>query len=202
MKHNQTTAGLGAPAIIAIVAILAVGGIVTGQLLSTSSDQPEPTTVESEGADGAAGTMMADDPRLDTLTDEELAAGGGATPPPELNTDENEVENVAVMAETPGSYEAYTPEKLVLAETGDVILFFHADWCPSCRALESDIEANLSAIPDGVHILKVDYDNETDLKQQYGIVRQHTLVQVNSNGEEIQTLTGLTNTLAQVVDQI
>jgi len=202
VKHNQTTAGLGAPAIIVIVAILAVGGIVTGQLLSTSSDQPEPTTVESEGADGAAGTMMADDPRLDTLTDEELAAGGGATPPPELNTDENEVENVAVMAETAGSYEAYTPEKLVLAETGDVILFFHADWCPSCRALESDIEANLSAIPDGVHILKVDYDNETDLKQQYGIVRQHTLVQVNSNGEEIQTLTGLTNTLAQVVDQI
>lgn len=101
-----------------------------------------------------------------------------------------------------GSFETFDAKKLALAEDGDVILFFHAPWCPSCRALESDIEANLSEIPDGVHLLKTDYDSETDLKKKYGVVRQHTLVQVDSNGDKIVTFTGLSNTLAQVITQI
>jgi len=101
-----------------------------------------------------------------------------------------------------GTFEAYSPEKLALANNGTVVLFFHADWCPSCRGLENDINDNLGEIPANTHILKLDYDTETELKQQYGVIRQHTLVIVDANGTELRKLTGLTNTLDQVVSQL
>ena len=100
-----------------------------------------------------------------------------------------------------GSYEAYMPEKLARAETGDVVLFFHASWCPSCRGLNSDIEKNLNAIPEGVSILKTDYDQETELKKKYGITYQHTLVQVDKDGNMVKKWSG-SPTLASLISQI
>jgi thioredoxin 1 len=100
-----------------------------------------------------------------------------------------------------GSYEAYSPEKLARAETGDVVLFFHASWCPSCRALNSDIEANMNSIPEGVSILKVDYDKETELKREYGVTYQHTLVQVDKDGNLIKKWSGSPK-LANLVGEI
>ncbi len=90
------------------------------------------------------------------------------------------------MTMVKGSYETYSPEKLTLAENDDVLLFFHADWCPICRGLESEIKADLSAIPDGVHILKVDYDTAIALRQKYGVTVQHTFVQVDAQGNLVQ----------------
>lgn len=89
-----------------------------------------------------------------------------------------------------GSYESYSPEKLVRAENGNVVLFFHASWCPSCRALNQNIEANITSIPAGVSILKVDYDKEVELKKKYGVTSQHTLVQVEKNGNMIKKWSG------------
>ncbi len=89
-----------------------------------------------------------------------------------------------------GSYEAYSMEKLARAETGDVVLFFHASWCPSCRGLNSDIEKNIASIPEGVSILKVDYDTEMELKKKYGVTTQHTLVQVDKDGNLIKKWSG------------
>ncbi|SRR3989339_668853 len=89
-----------------------------------------------------------------------------------------------------GTYEAYTMEKVARAETGDVVLFFYASWCPSCRGLSSDIESNVSLIPQGVSILKVDYDKEIELKKKYGVTTQHTLVQVDKDGNLIKKWSG------------
>jgi thioredoxin 1 len=100
-----------------------------------------------------------------------------------------------------GTYEAYAPEKLAHAETGNVVLFFHASWCPSCRGLNADIESNLKAIPEGVSILKTDYDKETELKKKYGITYQHTLVQVDKDGNMIKKWSG-SPTLSSLVSQI
>ncbi len=100
-----------------------------------------------------------------------------------------------------GSYEAYAPEKLARAETGDVVLFFHASWCPSCRGLSADIEANMSSIPEGVSILKVDYDKETELKKKYAVTYQHTLVQVDKDGNLIKKWSGspkLSNLVSEI----
>jgi len=100
-----------------------------------------------------------------------------------------------------GSYEAYSPQKIAMAETRDVVLFFHASWCPSCRALNGDIEKNVGAIPAGVTILKTDYDKETELKKKYGVTTQHTLVQVDKDGNLIKKWSGgskLENLISQV----
>ena len=100
-----------------------------------------------------------------------------------------------------GSYEAYSAQKIAMAETGDVVLFFHASWCPSCRGLNSDIEANMSSIPEGVTILKVDYDKETELKKKYGVTTQHTLVQVDKDGNLIKKWSG-GSSLSNLVSEI
>jgi thioredoxin-like negative regulator of GroEL len=89
-----------------------------------------------------------------------------------------------------GTYEDYSSEKVARAETGDVVLFFHASWCPSCRGLGSDIETNMASIPEGVSILKVDYDKEVELKKKYGVTYQHTLVQVDKDGNLIKKWSG------------
>lgn len=100
-----------------------------------------------------------------------------------------------------GSYEAYAPEKIARAEMGDVVLFFHASWCPSCRGLNADIEKNLEAIPSGVSILKVDYDKETELKKKYAVTYQHTMVQVDKDGNLIKKWSG-SPTLSGLVSEI
>ncbi len=100
-----------------------------------------------------------------------------------------------------GSYEAYAPEKLAKAATGDVVLFFRASWCPTCRALDADIKKNESQIPKDVTILDVDYDNSTALKQKYGVTYQHTLVQVDQEGNLITKWTS-SPTLTSLVSNI
>lgn len=116
------------------------------------------------------------------------------------STENSTIEEESV-GQSSGSYETYSFSKLARAEEGDVILFFHADWCPSCRALENDIEANLSSIPSEVTILKTNYDTETALRQKYGITYQHTLVQVDSDGNMIAKWSG-SPTLAALLQAV
>lgn len=70
----------------------------------------------------------------------------------------------------------------------ETILFFHAPWCPECRAFEAAIEG--STIPDGVQVLKVDYDSATELRQRYGVTLQSTFVSVDKSGNEVSTWVG------------
>jgi thioredoxin 1 len=100
-----------------------------------------------------------------------------------------------------GSYEAYAPEKVAKAAEGDVVLFFRASWCPSCKSVDADIKKNVSAIPKGVTILDVNYDDSAALKQKYGVTYQHTFVQVDANGNQIAKWSA-SPTLAAVVAQI
>ncbi len=101
----------------------------------------------------------------------------------------------------PGSYQSYSPEKTALAATEKVVLFFHASWCPTCRALDADINAHLSDIPEHIVILDVDYDTAASLRQKYGVTIQHTLVQVDADGAMLQKWTG-SPTLAELVSHI
>lgn len=118
-----------------------------------------------------------------------------------VKKDETSIKDKADTMMKVGSYEAYSADKIARAETGDVVLFFHASWCPSCRSLNSDIEANMNSIPEGVSILKVDYDKETALKKKYGVTYQHTLVQVDKDGNLIKKWSGspkLSNLVSEI----
>lgn len=111
------------------------------------------------------------------------------------------VESTAEMKKS-GSYEVYSKEALMSSvERSDVVLFFHASWCPSCRALNLNIEKNLASIPSNLSILKVDYDKEVDLKKKYGITYQHTLVRVDRDGNMIKKWSGSPN-LEHILSQL
>lgn len=101
-----------------------------------------------------------------------------------------------------GSYEVYAPEKIAIAsETHDVVLFFRASWCPTCRTLDADIKAHLSEIPANLTILDVNYDDSAALKQKYSVTYQHTFVQVDANGDLIKKWSG-SPSLAELVAQV
>lgn len=119
----------------------------------------------------------------------------------EIMQEEEIIEEDSNSAGQIGSYEAYSPEKIAMAENGDVVLFFRASWCPTCRAVDSDIKANLDDIPSDLTILDVNYDDSSDLKQKYGVTYQHTFVQVDAEGNQIKKWTG-SPTLASLVSEV
>ncbi len=103
---------------------------------------------------------------------------------------ENDMEDNMPHAAAGGSYVPYD-SGLVMHSDGDhKLLFFHATWCPSCRTLDKDISASAGDIPNSVEIYKVDYDTNIDLRKKYGVTTQHTIVEVDSEGNLIQKWSG------------
>lgn len=87
------------------------------------------------------------------------------------------------MATTePGKYIDYTEANLANA-SGQRVLFFHASWCGQCRQLDEDIKKG--SIPEGLTILKVDYDTNQGLRQKYGVTLQTTFVKIDAQGNRI-----------------
>lgn len=83
----------------------------------------------------------------------------------------------------PGRYIAYTPDALADTE-GRTFVFFYAPWCGQCRDIDEGILAQ--GVPDGVTILKADFDTEQALEQQYGVTMRTTFVEIADDGSEIQ----------------
>jgi thioredoxin 1 len=98
-----------------------------------------------------------------------------------------------VMVKADGVYTAYNTSLLANADKSPTVIFFHASWCPTCKAAEADINKNLDALKaSGVQILKTDYDTSTELKKQYGVTSQSTFVKVDSKGAQIKKGQGFT----------
>jgi thioredoxin 1 len=73
-------------------------------------------------------------------------------------------------------------------QSGAVVLFFAASWCPTCQAADESLTR--AGVPDGLTVVKVDYDEETDLKRRYGVTVQHTFVQVDTDGNQLAKFAG------------
>jgi thiol-disulfide isomerase/thioredoxin len=98
------------------------------------------------------------------------------------------------MVPKPGEFKTYDQSELSHAKDGhSVVLFFNATWCSTCQAAVKEINNNLGSIDPTLHILSVDYDSSSTLRQKYGVQMQHTFVSVNSNGELLKKTTGLKN---------
>jgi thiol-disulfide isomerase/thioredoxin len=87
------------------------------------------------------------------------------------------------MMKKEGKFVAYSAEEVASTE-GTKVLFFHAKWCPACTGAAKNLSA--STAPEGLNVFKVDYDTSTDLKKKYGIVGQHTFVQIDDNGKMLK----------------
>lgn len=135
---------------------------------------------------------------------EVVAQAVASTDPIEEGVTDLAETDIEVVAESqsagPGKYIAYEDTTLASLE-GDIVLDFYASWCPSCRKLEADIKDSLNDIPSDLNIVVVDYDNETALKSKYGVTQQHTLVQVDQQGNLIKKWSG-GSTLESVVSEV
>lgn len=103
------------------------------------------------------------------------------------NTPEKPQPNTVRAQPNSGHYIDYSPTALsqAFADNNRVVLFFYAPWCPYCRAADKAFSENTNKIPAGVTLLKTDYDNNTELKQKYGVTYQHTFVQIDNSGNLI-----------------
>lgn len=123
-------------------------------------------------------------------------------------TEEGMMENVAT--ETNNDFNAEAADRQYVDYSAAVYesllgkkplaLFFHAGWCPTCRAMEADIQKNLDQFPVGTVILKADYDTEKALEKTYGVTSQSTIVVIGSDGTMSNLLLAPTN--AQLIKAI
>lgn len=128
-------------------------------------------------------------------TDDSIAEEVAPAPTPAPSPDEPAPADDTVNVQSQGYVEFNDATvREALTQGKQVVLFFHADRCPVCRALEADITSEDTTLPDNVVIFKVNYDTETDLKTRYNVTSQSTLVYLDENMEAKNTVQGVTDT--------
>ena len=120
---------------------------------------------------------------------------------PRSEQPESETKKMAEADSEPSASGAYVDysEAKVSSTKGTKILFFHAPWCPQCRALDADI--NSSKLPENVTIFKTDYDSNQALRQKYGVTLQTTLVAIDDNGDLVKKYVAYNEPNYQTVNQ-
>ena len=100
---------------------------------------------------------------------------------------------VDTMAEVSDWYQDFDAKTFAksLEEWKQVVLFFHADRCPSCIALDKKINEGLDTLPEWLVVFKLDYDQEKELKKLYKVRQQHTLVYLDTDGNAVENTTGI-----------
>jgi len=80
-----------------------------------------------------------------------------------------------------------------VAAGGPVVVYLHADWCPTCKQ-QAPIVAQLLAEPrmKDLRLFVADFDTETALKQALHVSAQSTFV-VFKGGKEVARSTGQTS---------
>ncbi len=119
------------------------------------------------------------------------------------NSDVDTIENNQTVVtdnveEVRNQYVEYSPEFIASNDEAKV-LFFHAQWCPSCKAANLEFEWEDNTI--GLDVVKVDYDEYDDLKSKYGVVSQHTFVLVDAQGNMLKRWYGSRN-YADILTQL
>ncbi len=100
------------------------------------------------------------------------------------------------MMQKVGTYSQFSPELLANSVSTRRVLFFFANWCPTCQPADKSFSENNAKIPADVTVIRVNYNDtetdqaEKDLAKKYGITYQHTFVQIDASGEEIAKWNG------------
>jgi len=127
----------------------------------------------------------------------------GSTPETTPETSKNtEIADPKVM--TSDQYVNYTPEVLANS-TGRRVLFFYANWCPTCQPIDKELKMT-NKLPEDVTVFKVNYndsdtdENEDALAKKHNITYQHTFVIIDENGEPLTTWNG--DGLSRILEEI
>ncbi|MBD3251362.1 redoxin family protein [Candidatus Uhrbacteria bacterium] len=96
------------------------------------------------------------------------------------------------------TYEEYSNATYEAALTNDkpTVLFFYANWCPTCLAEEPHLQQIVAETENSVNVIRVNTkDNDTDadeeqLADDFNIFTQHTFVFLDANGNETKRVIG------------
>lgn len=79
----------------------------------------------------------------------------------------------------------------LLKEGRPVLVWFHVDWCPTCRAQDTILK-ELLALPQlrGLTVLRVDYDHQKKEVRAFRAIRQSTFILFHDGKEVARSLGG------------
>ena len=119
------------------------------------------------------------------------------------NTANSEIPNTQVNTSNSSTdlqegtkYISYNSSVLTENASKRRILFFYANWCPTCRPADENFIQNEGRIPNDVVLIRVNYNDtdtdqdEEDLAKKYGITYQHTFVQIDSDEQAVTKWNG------------
>ncbi len=181
-------------AVVAVVAIVLSGGVFA--LMNRAEESKNATSMEKEdqnqtmAIEKKTSEQAAMEKAEQANGDEKMAKEGEAMQKDGEGTAMTKDDRAMAMSQA-GSFSDYDQAKLANAEKGNVVLFFSASWCPTCQ--EANKNFNASSAPNGLTLLKVNYDSSNDLKKKYGVTYQHTFVQVDKDGNLIKKWSGSNN---------
>ncbi|MDP7477347.1 MAG: thioredoxin family protein [Candidatus Peribacteraceae bacterium] len=118
-----------------------------------------------------------------------LALTACKAPPSNSNNQEAVRPPVREVAKQPtqvASESSYTQYKDgVIGNGEESVLFFHATWCPACKANNEKLNAWYGSDSFGRSVYKIDFDTATDLRSQFGVTGQDTFILIDGNGNEV-----------------
>jgi thiol-disulfide isomerase/thioredoxin len=165
-------------AILAVVGALVLIGIIW--VVATNNNKSGPDAMMDAKMQDES--MVKEDKMMDS---ESMKPSDDKTMEEDKMMDNNKMDK-------PGAYLNYS-EATVASEQAagnKVVLFFHASWCPFCKAANAAFLERAAEIPTKVALLKTDYDSNAALKQKYGVTYQHTFVQIDNEGNLVSKWSG------------
>ncbi len=114
------------------------------------------------------------------------------------NKQKNDISLESSETDNPGiqKYVEFSESELNKSTDKRRVLFFYASWCPTCRPADKSFKQNEANIPDDVVVLRVNYNDpstdqmEKDLAKKYTVTYQHTFVQIDSKGNQVNLWNG------------
>lgn len=99
-----------------------------------------------------------------------------------------DVEKTEVAASN-AQYKQFTQAEYdALIGKSPFVLYFHADWCSTCKRLAANLKEDIGEFPEGTIVLEADFDKELQLRKEYNVVNQTTLLVFNAKGAVVKTL--------------
>ncbi len=146
------------------------------------------------GTDAGKDIVIADDTMAKDAADENMAKDVM------MDKGEDQSKDSLVAADTmmkaDSRYVPFSPTALSQAAGSRRVLFFYANWCPTCKPADADFTANAAQLPSDVTLIRVNYNDtetdqaEKDLAKKYGVTYQHTYVQLDAQGNVVTKWNG------------
>jgi len=183
--------------IIGVLALIIIAVLISIFALGSNENTSEETPTNNEPAESATTQDEGETPEnTEENNTDEPTTPQNESEVPEDTTGNETVESTTVQVPQPApqqeqtattatkaTYTEYSQARFAAAqqEGKNIVLFFHADWCPTCHVLDQAIVNGLERVPDNTAILKIDFEERSDLKREYEIQYQHSLVFIENN---------------------